>query len=112
MNYTGKLPESLIETINENMMYIPHQEAIERVQQMELYFDMLQECVNTNPNAICKSSLYKEMIQILTEYYESGQWIQDYELDEIGIFPQNLKRGVLSQDSLYDLFNQINDIEM
>ena len=39
----------------------------------------------------------------LRDYYENGQWRRDYEADERGELPSNLKRGVLSQDGLWDL---------
>ena len=41
----------------------------------------------------------------LVEYYESGQWLRDYEADERGELPRDLKRGVLSQDGLWDLLH-------
>jgi hypothetical protein len=41
-------------------------------------------------------------LQELVRYYESGQWLQDYELDEAGRLPRDLKRGVLSQDAVYN----------
>ena len=39
----------------------------------------------------------------LEDYYESGQWLNDYEADERGELPRDLKRGVLSQDGLWEL---------
>ena len=59
-------------------------ERIERIKKMEHYYDALKE------------------------YYESGLWLSDYEADERGELPADLKRGVLSQDGLY---NMLNDIE-
>ena len=47
-------------------------------------------------------------IRKLEEYRESGLWLQDYEADERGELPQDLKRGVLSQDALDDLFDRMN----
>ena len=41
----------------------------------------------------------------LRGYYENGQWLRDYEADERGELPVNLKRGVLSQDGLWDLLS-------
>ena len=41
----------------------------------------------------------------LVEYYESGQWLRDYEADERGELPRDLKRGVLSQDGLWNLLH-------
>ena len=40
---------------------------------------------------------------LLDAYCTSGEWREDYEADERGELPPELKRGVLSQDALYDL---------
>ena len=44
-----------------------------------------------------------EKLRLLDDYYSSGEWREDYEADERGELPPDLKRGVLSQDALYDL---------
>ena len=59
----------------------------ERVRRMEAHFDRAEP----------------EDLAILAEYYDSGLWLSDYEADERGEIPKDLKRGVLSQDGLYDL---------
>ena len=76
-------------------------ETIERIRVMEQYFDMLQEIAISDPNALREGGSSAQKLKILAQYYESGQWLRDYELDEQGLLPQNLKRGVLSQDALY-----------
>ena len=43
---------------------------------------------------------------LLDEYYTSGEWRTDYEADEAGQLPAELKRGVLSQDGVYDLLSE------
>lgn len=83
-------------------------EAIERVRQMELLFDRLQKIINDNPDAIREDASVQIMLQSLVQYYESGQWQQDYELDGKGLFPQCLKRGILAQDAIYDFLDAIN----
>ena len=40
---------------------------------------------------------------LLAAYMDSGDWRADYEADEQGRIPKGMKRGVLSQDGLYDL---------
>lgn len=45
--------------------------------------------------------------RLLEEYYTSGEWLDDYEADEAGLLPADLKRGVLSQDSVYDLMERL-----
>lgn len=43
------------------------------------------------------------LIQQLDEYYSSPQWMADYQADEQGLLPKELKRGVLSEDGVYNL---------
>lgn len=42
---------------------------------------------------------------ILSSYYES-LWKEDFEADEQGLIPKDLKRGVLSEDGLYNLLQE------
>ena len=51
----------------------------------------------------CTASHDPEKLRILEAYYTSGAWREDYEADERGELPSDLKRGILSQDALYDL---------
>ena len=48
----------------------------------------------------------------LKEYEESGLWLQDYEADERGELPRDLKRGVLSQDGLDEVFEEAKELEI
>lgn len=65
--------------------------TIERIQYMEALYDL----------ALRTGEISGELV----EYYESGQWLQDYEADERGELPRDLKRGVLSQDGLWELLH-------
>ena len=68
-----------------------HLDRIERVEKYERLFD----------EAITSHDL--EKLRLLDAYYTSGEWREDYEADERDELPPDLKRGVLSQDALYDL---------
>ena len=75
--------------------------AIDRVTEMEACFDTLLQAAN-------HAQAFPEVqLQQLIRYYESGQWLQDYALDEEGLLPKDLKRGVLAQDAVYDFLEQI-----
>ena len=39
----------------------------------------------------------------LENYYGSSKWMDDFEADEAGKIPADLKKGVLSEDAVYDL---------
>ena len=40
-------------------------------------------------------------LKALSEYYGSDAWKRHYAADEAGLFPKDLKRGVLSEDGIY-----------
>ena len=77
-------------------------DRIKRITEMEMYFDMLQEAYNRNPNSIATDSSLQTMLQNLIAYYDGPDWRSDYESDEHGELPQGLKRGVLSEDGVYN----------
>ena len=83
------------------------QETIERITLMEFYFDTIQKALEINPDFLKKEAPAGIMLQELTEYYENGQWMADYEADEAGLLPHDLKRGVLSEDGVYNLLFEI-----
>ncbi len=83
---------------------------IERIEQMENIFDA--------SNALTKSLLhalynYEENMQEfsqLVSYYESEEWRKDFEDDEKGLLPKELKRGILSEDGIYNLIEMNQEI--
>ena len=81
-------------------------QAVYRIAQMELRFELLQKYAKENRSAMHENAMFRELLQELTAYYEGGQWLHDYELDEMGLLPQGLKRGVLSQDAVYNFLKQ------
>lgn len=85
------------------------QEATERIRLMEQYFQLLQKVEKENPAALREDPSVKAMLQTLIGYYESGQWLRDYEMDEKGLLPRDLKRGVLSQDAVYHFLERIGE---
>ena len=42
----------------------------------------------------------------LSAYYSSDAWKRDYAADEAGLLPKDLKRGVLSEDGIYNLLEE------
>lgn len=83
-------------------------EAIDRITRMERCFDALQAAAQ-HPAAIREDAALRALLRQLTQYYENGQWLHDYTLDEKGLLPQNLKRGILSQDAVYLFLEQIKE---
>ena len=81
---------------------------VERISFYEQIFDELSAVVFGDQNEIDEElgSLPDGVLKkfnLLEEYYTSGEWRYDYEADEAGRLPADLKRGVLSQDGVYNL---------
>lgn len=92
-------------------MYEKELEAtVSRIKRMEKLFDFVTEALQSR-TAEVRSASVNEAVRILSDYYESGEWLHDYELDEQRSLPPTLKRGVLSQDSLYELLSEIKAID-
>ena len=72
---------------------------IERIEYMERLLDFVIEARKEQN----KSARIQEALRILAEYYRSDEWKQDFADDEAGRLPKDLKRGVLSEDGLWNL---------
>jgi hypothetical protein len=83
--------------------------TIERIQKMEVYFDTLSSVARNNPQILKEDVNLQKMLYELTSYYESGQWLKDFEADERGELPKDLKRGVLSEDGVYNLLSEFKE---
>ena len=68
---------------------------------MEEYYDTLRAALLEKKSFDNFNEEEKAMLVCLTEYYEGGQWLKDYEADEQGLIPSDVKRGILAQDTLY-----------
>ena len=80
--------------------------SIRRIQKMEMCFDALQ---NT-PAACRNTACFQALLKCLLQYYEGGQWMADYILDEQGKLPRDLKRGVLSEDGVYNFLTELTEL--
>ena len=81
--------------------------TLRRIEAMEAAFDRTALAVRMMESALDTYETVKVDIDRLTEYLESGAWREDFEADEAGLVPATLKRGVLSEDGLYDLLADI-----
>ena len=49
-------------------------------------------------------------LELLDQYYGSDEWKQDLAADEAGRLPRDLKRGVLSEDGLWNLLSEVREM--
>ena len=78
-------------------------EQIERIEEMEILYDDCLESIKNLEKSLKEYKRLQKKIDRLEEYYFSDLWRKDYEDDEKGKIDKSIKRGVLSQDGIYNL---------
>ncbi len=78
-------------------------EQIERIRNMEACLDASEDAFFKLSEALSAFEEVQPLFQTLSDYYGGDDWRQDYADDEAGKLPRDLKRGVLSEDAVYDL---------
>ena len=86
-------------------------EQIERIRQMELRMERSAKAVMELSAALDKYEAVQIDIAALEEYYGSKEWKQDYTDDEAGQLPADLKRGVLSEDGIWNLLSDASELK-
>ena len=85
-------------------------EQIERIKQMELRMKRAAKAVMELSAALDNYESVQEDIAELDNYYGSEMWKQDYADDEAGRLPADLKRGVLSEDGIWNLLSDAREL--
>ena len=62
-------------------------------------------------SALDKYDEAKADIAALTSYYGSDEWKQDFADDEAERLPKDLKRGVLSEDGIWNLLEAHRELQ-
>jgi len=75
---------------------------IARIKRMEEILDKSSEVLLDLNQSLERYTNLADGIRELEQYYSGGQWQKDYADDEADKLPKDLKRGVLSEDALYE----------
>ena len=67
-----------------------------QIRRITYYEDMMQQAESGSV----------DQLKALSEYYISDAWKRDYAADEAGLLPKDMKRGVLSEDGIYNLLEE------
>ena len=97
----------------------PELTAVVRSRQLHIYRDGKKVLILTGKSApkiiredsICELLLkaIKEDVAELSKYYGSELWKQDFAADGAGNLPPDLKRGVLSEDGIWNLLSDYRE---
>ena len=83
---------------------------ITRICRMEGILDKSSKAVRDLQKALDRYLALEEEMRQLELYYTGGQWQKDYADDEAGMLPGDLKRGVLSEDAVYDFLASRDEV--
>ena len=86
-------------------------EQIERIQQMERCLDCASQAVMRLSAALDEFADTQDALRQLSDYYGSDAWKQDFNDDSKGVLPPDLKRGVLSEDAVWNLLEDVRDVK-
>lgn len=84
---------------------------IERIEEMEQRFNRALEVMHETETALEHYEAALEDLRILNDYLGSTDWKADLAADEDGLLPANLRRGVLSEDGIWNLLEEWRELE-
>lgn len=76
---------------------------IQRIIKMERLFNQVLRLKSKHPRTLAEQRAMRQSLAVLVSYYSSREWKEDFAADEAGLFPRSLKRGILSEDGLWNL---------
>ena len=82
---------------------------IERIKWMEQRYNNALAAIKDGAAVSLKA--VKEDVAELSKYYGGELWKQDFAADEAGKLPPDLKRGVLSEDGIWNLLSDYREMQ-
>ena len=89
--------------------YLKEYAAEVQVQRIEYYETLLQKAEQLLKNENTCHTELELYIRELDDYYTGPAWKEDFAADEAGLLPADLKRGVLSEDGIYDVLQEYRE---
>ena len=88
----------------------PEENQLYRILRYEGIYEETREAVQNLQKAMARCRALEKSVKELAAYYEGPLWKQDFEDDEAGKIPKDLKRGVLSEDGVYNLLSDYEEL--
>ena len=84
---------------------------IKRIEEMEERLNVATKSIKSLEKALKEYNKAQDDIRELAAYYASDEWKKDFEADEKGMLPNDLKRGVLSEDGIYNMLDRNIEVQ-
>ena len=85
-------------------------EQIKRIKKYERIYDRALSSLKRYNEAAERLERLMPDIKELISYYEGDEWKADFDTDECGKLPSDLKRGVLSEDGVYNMIEEFDEV--
>ena len=82
----------------------------QRIYEMEDIMGKAVQKMDALEEKMAEYEAFQPEIQKLEAYYISPQWKEDFAADEAGEYPENLKRGVLSEDGIWNVLERNKEL--
>lgn len=82
----------------------------QHISEMESILDEAIRRMDALEKSIGEFEAYQDEIDKLEAYYTSDRWKEDLAADEAGEYPEELKRGVLSEDGIYNMLERNKEL--
>ena len=83
----------------------------ERIERMEQNLECVTNALRVLNDALDEYEAAQDALQELDIYYGSDTWKQDFSDDEQGRLPKDLKRGVLSEDAIWNVLEDYRTLK-
>ena len=83
----------------------------ERIERMEQNLERATNALRVLNDALDEYEAAQDALHELDTYYGSDTWKQDFSDDEQGKFPNTLKRGVLSEDAIWNVLEDYRTLK-
>ena len=87
-----------------------NEDRIARITGREARMDRVQAAAAALEQALDAWEAAQQELEPLARYYASPLWREDFEADGAGQLPPDLKRGVLSEDGLWNLLERVREL--
>ena len=87
-------------------------DQIERITQMEGRLDRASEALKHLEAALDEYIEAQADLRELAAYLGSDDWCRDFDDDERGLLPQQLKRGVLAEDGIWNVLADARELNV
>lgn len=85
--------------------------SIRRIMEMENLFDQISQTLASESISLKQLYEIEEPIKQLEAYYTSPLWKEDFDADCRKLLPEDLKRGILSEDGIYLLLEKYSELK-